>query len=247
MMTELNVAHSALLGLKILGWSSLTIALYWLARKLQQRLGKLWCNPILLSVLLLIGILSLSQVGYQSYQQSTQWLVWLLQPAIVALAWPLYQQLLPIKALLGPILLCCSIGTVLSVTLSVCIAAWLGAPVDILASTAPNAVTTPIAMTIAELLGGIPALAAALVILVGILGAVFGFSLLRLTKVHHPKAQGLAIGCAAHALGTVAALERGPEQGAFSSLALTLCAVITSIITPLLYPALIQLLQVSLP
>ena len=120
----------------------------------------------------------------------------------------------------------------------VLVAKVLGATNEVIVSLAPKSVTTPIAMEVTRGLGGIPSLTAAVVVCVGLLGAVLGFKILTLGRVKSPIAQGLSMGTASHAVGTSAAMERSRKYGAYASLGLTLNGILTAIITPYLLPLL---------
>ncbi len=170
----------------------LTILLYWLTRKLYQRIPLPFINPLLIPMVALMLLLHFAHIPLQQYMDGTWIINWLLKPAVVALALPLYQQMLHIKAKIKPIMLCCTISVVISILIAV-------------------------------------------VIMVGISGAVIGFPLLKLFGVTDPQAQGLAMGACSHAIGTAAATERGTTQGAFSSLALVVCGILTSLIAPVMF------------
>ena len=192
----------------------LTILLYWLTRKLYQRIPLPFINPLLIPMVALMLLLHFAHIPLQQYMDGTWIINWLLKPAVVALALPLYQQMLHIKAKIKPI---------------------MGIDEEITRSIATRSITTPLAMSVSESLGGIPSIAAAVVIMVGISGAVIGFPLLKLFGVTDPQAQGLAMGACSHAIGTAAATERGTTQGAFSSLALVVCGILTSLIAPVMF------------
>jgi len=213
----------------------LTIVLYWLTRKLYQRVPLPFINPLLIPMVVLMLILHFGQLPLQQFMDGTWIINWLLKPAVVALALPLYQQMSHIKAKIKPILLCCSISVVISILTSMVICRIMGIDQEITRSIATRSITTPLAMSVSESLGGIPSIAAAVVIMVGISGAVVGFPLLKLFGITDPQAQGLAIGACSHAIGTAAAAERGSTQGAFSSLALVVCGILTALIAPLMF------------
>jgi predicted murein hydrolase (TIGR00659 family) len=158
--------------------------------------------------------------------------VWL-KPAIVALGVPLYLQLEMIKKQWLPILLSQLVGCLVGIISVVLIAKGLGATPEVICSLAPKSVTSPIAMEVSAATGGIPSLSAAVVILVGLFGAVFGFKVLDLGHVKSPIAQGLSMGTASHAIGTSAAMEVSKKYGAYSSLGLTLNGILTSLLTPM--------------
>jgi predicted murein hydrolase (TIGR00659 family) len=189
----------------------------------------------------IIPLLLLTQMPYEHYFQGSKILNDLLQPAVVALAFPLYEQLHQIRARWKSIIIVCFIGSMTAMISGGAIALLMGAKPDIAASIMPKSVSTPIAMAVAESLGGIPAISAVCVILVGILGAVFGHSLLNLLRITTKSSRGLAMGTASHALGTARSAEIDYQEGAFSSLALVICGIITSLIAPFLFPILLHL------
>ena len=156
-----------------------------------------------------------------------------LKPAVVALGVPLYLQLEMIKKQLLPILLSQLVGCLVGVVSVVLIAKGLGASSDVICSLAPKSVTTPIAMEVSNATGGIPSLTAAVVVMVGLFGAVFGFKVLNMGQVKSPIAQGLSMGTASHAIGTSAAMEMSRKYGAYASLGLTLNGILTSILAPM--------------
>ena len=213
----------------------LTLLFYWLTRQLYARFPLPFINPVLIPMLLLMGIIATFGLSLEEFELGAKPIHLLLEPAVVALAIPLYQQIGQIRAQLKPILICCLISVLISVLMTFAIAALLPTDPKIVASIATRSITTPLAMSVSSSLGGIASIAAAIVVLVGIMGAVIGFPLLKLFGVTDPQAQGLAIGACSHAVGTSAAAERGTVQGAFSSLALVMCGILTVIVTPLLF------------
>ncbi|WMC11917.1 LrgB family protein [Oceanimonas pelagia] len=212
-----------------------TVLFYLLTRKLARRLNSPLVNPIMIPALLVIGLLLALGEDPANYQAGTQPLSLLLELAVVAFALPLYQQAAKIRSQLVPILLCCGLSVLISVGTTLLIGGLIHASPELLASVATRSITTPLAMSVSEAMGGIPAIAAGLVIIVGMMGAIAGFPLMRLAGIHHPEAQGLAMGAGAHAIGTGAAAEVGSTQGAFSSLAMVVCGVITALLAPPLF------------
>ncbi|SFC22194.1 LrgB family protein [Pseudoalteromonas denitrificans] len=221
----------------------LTIILFFIFKNIQNKTGWLVLNPILMTMLLIIFILIISNTQYSVYAKSNLPLTFLLEPAIVALAMPLYKEFIYIKPQLKNIVIACAFGVFSSTTIALVIAYLLNADEQILASVAPNAVTSPIAMALASSLGGIAALAATIVILIGVLGAIFAHPLLKLIGVSDKAAQGLAMGAACHALGTARAVEINSTIGAFASVSLIISTVLTSLILPILYPLLMNILK----
>lgn len=211
---------------------ALTVGAFWAAQILQRRLGWVILNPILVAVAVVILTLKLCDVPYESYYGGGRYLEFLLKPAIVALGVPLYQQLEQIRKQAVPILLSQFAACVVGVVSVVLAASWLGASTPVILSLSPKSATTPIAIEVTRLLGGIPALSAIVVILTGIFGAVFGLSILRLLAVKSRMAQGLALGAAAHAVGTAHAMQMNRRLGAYSSLGLIVNGTLTGLLTP---------------
>ncbi|PAJ75747.1 hypothetical protein CJF42_03735 [Pseudoalteromonas sp. NBT06-2] len=221
----------------------LTILLFFIFKNIQNKTTWLILNPILLTMLLIILILILSESTYENYAKSNLPLTFLLEPAIVVLAMPLYKEFVYIKSQLKNILIACTFGVFSSTGTALFIAYMLGADNQIIASVAPNAVTSPIAMALSHSLGGVAALAAAIVILIGVLGAIFAHPFLKFIGVSDQPAQGLAMGAACHALGTARAVEINSKIGAFASVSLIVSAVLTSVILPVLYPLFMSVLK----
>ena len=213
----------------------LTLLLYWITRQLYRRLPLPFINPVLIPMLLLMGLISYFGLSLADYQAGAHPIHLLLEPAVVALAIPLYQQASQIRARLKPILICCSLSVLISILVTFVSCSLMPVPPGGVRSIATRSITTPLAMSVSTSLGGIAAIAAAIVVLVGILGAVIGFPLLKLFGVTDPQAQGLAMGACSHAVGTAAAAERGTSQGAFASLALVACGLLTAILAPILF------------
>lgn len=222
-------------------WSlPLTVVAYLLARKLAAKINISIINPLLVAMAIVIPILLLTHIPYTRYFAGSTFLNQLLQPAVVALALPLYEQMHQIRARWKTIISVCFIGSITAMVSGTAIALWMGATPEIAATIMPKSVTTPIAMAVSGSLHGIPAISAICVLIAGVLGAVFGHMLLNLFKVHSKSSRGLAIGNASHALGTARAAEIDYQEGAFSSLALVICGIITSLLAPFLFPLLIH-------
>lgn len=217
----------------------LTLLFFFLAKKLYSIKPSSLLNPVLVTIFSLILLLVIFQVPYADYQKGTSIITMLLEPAIVALAVPLYLQLKVIRAKLKMIVLSCLLSVFVAFSCAFWVMPLLGADSIISASFAGQSVTTPIAMEISANLNGIVSLTAAMVIFAGIIGGSIGLPFLRLCKVRNPQAVGVAIGCASHALGTAKILEENEESGAFSSIALILCAILSALIMPVLYQWLI--------
>lgn len=200
---------------------------------LQNRTGKVYLNPILIAIALIICYLELADVTYGAYADAGDMISFWLKPAVVALGVPLYKQLEAIKKQIVPLMVSSLAGCVVGIVSVIFIAKFCGASDEVAVSLAPKSVTTPIAMEVSQSLGGIPSLTAAVVVIVGIFGAIFGFKILEIGKVKNPIAQGFSIGTASHAVGTSKAMEVSPNYGAFSSLGLILNGIFTALLTPI--------------
>lgn len=211
---------------------AITFGFYFLAKLLQKKTGILLLNPILLTIAVLIVFLKMAGISYDTYNEGGHLIEFWLKPAVVALGVPLYLQLEAIKKQLLPILLSQLAGCIVGVISVVTIAKIMGASQEVIYSLAPKSVTTPIAMEVTKSLGGIPSLTAAVVICVGLLGAIWGFKALKLTRINSPIAQGLSMGTAAHAVGTSTAMDISDKYGAYASLGLTLNGIFTALFTP---------------
>jgi predicted murein hydrolase (TIGR00659 family) len=215
-------------------WLTLTLLAYQGAEALYRRSGGFpLCNPVLLSVAVLVGLLVLSGTPYSAYFSGAQFVHFLLGPATVALAVPLYRQVAAIRMAALPILVTLVCGSLVAIIAAMGIGWALGGSRTLLLSLAPKSATTPIAMGISEHIGGIPSLTAVLVISSGIAGAAFGGWVLDRLRVRDDMARGMAMGVASHGLGTARAMQMSPAAGAFSGLAMGLNGLATAILVPL--------------
>ena len=211
---------------------ALTFGIFYGARQFQKWTGWIVFNPILVTIAVLIVLLKLTGISYETYSQAGGYIEFWLKPAIVALGVPLYQNLGQIRRQFLPIFFSQLVGCVIGVVSVVVIAQAMGASRETIISLAPKSVTTPIAMEVCQSLGGIPSLTAAIVVSVGLFGAVFGFKVLEVWHVKNPYSQGLSIGTASHAVGTSRAMEKGASYGAYASLGLILNGVLTAMLAP---------------
>lgn len=210
-----------------------TVAVFGLARRLHRRVGSPLLHPVLVAIVVMIGALEALGVDYDAYDRGGRLLSFWLGPAVVALGLPLFRQMEQVRrsarAVLGSLLAGGAVGIV-----SACgVAALLGASPEVVRSLAPRSVTTPIAIEIARRAGGIPSLSAAVVILSGVLGAAVGPALLRVAGVRSRTATGIALGAAAHGVGTARAVEEGEVEAAGAGVAIGLMGVVTAVLTPL--------------
>jgi predicted murein hydrolase (TIGR00659 family) len=223
----MSVIHHPLFGIAV------TLGAYQLAMAAYEKTRWLFLQPVLVSMLVVIAILLGCGLDYVEYRTSTEILTVLLGPATVALAVPLYLNLRRIRQLLWPTLTTLVVGGVFATGLCVALGMLFGADHMILMTMAPKSVTSPIAMLVAQQIGGVAALAAVFVLITGVFGAIFGPGLLSLMGVRHHAARGMALGLTAHAVGTSVALQEGDEAGAFAALAMSLMGVGTALFLPL--------------
>lgn len=215
---------------------TLTLIAYQIGLAVYRRAGlNPLLNPVVIAVLLLLAVLIGTGTPYETYFQGAQFVHFLLGPATVALAIPLYRQFQVVRQSAGAIFVSILAGSLTASISAVAIAWMLGASQDTLLSIAPKSVTAPVAMGIAERLGGLPSLTAVLVILTGILGAMLGTYTMNLLGVRNWAARGFAMGTASHGLGTARALQVNETAGAFAGLAMGLNALATALILPLLW------------
>lgn len=195
-------------------------------------------NPVLIAVLLVVAALALTGTDYASYFDGAQFVHFLLGPATICLAVPLYRQFDRVRRSALAILVSLLAGSVAAIASALALGLLLGAGRDTLLAMAPKSVTAPVAMGISETLGGLPSLTAVLVILTGMLGAILGPWLLDRLGITDPAARGLAMGTASHGIGTARALEESELAGAFSGLAMGLNALATAILLPVIWKTL---------
>jgi predicted murein hydrolase (TIGR00659 family) len=212
-----------------------TLSVYVVAQALYARLGHApWANPVLLTVLALAGLLTLTHTPYPTYFSGAQFIHFLLGPAVVALGWPLWQRRHQLRQR-GPALVAAALAGGAAAAASAVAIGWaLGLPLDVLRSLAPKSVTAPVAMGIAEQLGGIPALAAVLAVLTGLVGAISGKYLFDALGIASPAVRGFALGTASHGIGAARAMQVHPDAGAYAGLALGLQVIIASLLMPAL-------------
>ena len=195
-------------------------------------------NPVMIAAALLIVVLTSTGTAYQTYFQGAQFVHFLLGPATVALGLPLWRNRLAVRRNFLPMVAALFAGSLTAIGSAVAIAWALGAPPTILASLAAKSVTAPIAMALTEPIGGIPALAAVLVVLTGILGAVIVTPLMNLLRIRDYAARGFAAGIASHGLGTARAFQVSEEAGTFAGIAMGLNGALTALIFAVLALAL---------
>ncbi|MDT8421064.1 MAG: LrgB family protein [Desulfuromonadales bacterium] len=214
---------------------ALTLLVFRLAEILYRRTRFVLFNPVALSILVIILLLKSLRVPYADYARGGDMILFLLGPAVVALALPLYQRRAEIMRRKLPILAGIFAGAVTSIVTAAGTAWILGGSREVVLSLVPKSVTTPIAIGIVEKIGGLVPLTAALVVLTGCLGAVCGPEFCKLIGIRSKAAMGLAVGTAAHGIGTARVLEEDRFAGAVAGLAIGLNGLMTTLLVPLLW------------
>ena len=215
-----------------------TLVVYVLAQAFYAHMAQApWANPVLWSVITLATGLTLTGTAYPTYFSGAQFIHFLLGPAVVALAWPLWQRRTALRAHLGQFVLAAVVGGTAAAGSAVLMAWAVGLPLDIVLTLAPKSVTAPVAMGVAEKIGGIPALAAVFAVVTGMIGALSGKYVFAALGIGQDAtglmARGFALGTAAHGIGAARAQQVNPEAGAWAALALGLQAVLAALLIPL--------------
>ncbi|CAM5353957.1 LrgB family protein [Eoetvoesiella caeni] len=226
-------------------WDALSVTpVLWLTFTLMAYIAALWlyrrCDsnplllPVLTAVIVVVGALLLTGTPYPVYEQGTELLIFFIGPATVALAVPLYGQLPQLKRMWKPVCVALLAGSVTAIVSSVGIAWVLGASLETMLSLAPKSATTPIAMEVTRVVGGLPSFATVAVAITGISGAIMTSWLLALVGIKDPVVKGFTLGLTAHAIGTARAFQFGERAGASSALAMSLNGILTAILVPIL-------------
>lgn len=226
-----------------------TLTVYVAAQAAYTRCGHApWANPVLWTVLALAVLLWATGTPYPAYFAGAQFIHFLLGPAVVALAWPLWQRRVELRQRWRALGAAALVGGAAASGTAV-LAGWaLGLPADVLASLAPKSVTAPVAMGIAAQLGGIPALAAVLAVLTGLVGSICAKYLFDALRIHRAEARGFALGTVSHGIGAARALQVDAVAGAYAALALGLQVVLAALFMPLAMTQLLpQLLRLFSP
>lgn len=221
------LAHSLFFG------AGITLVCYEAGLLLRRRFKLAILNPLLLAGFCVMAVIKLLGVSYSDYNSGARYLTYLLTPATVALAIPLYEQIQLLRRNLAAILGSILTGTLAGLAGIFLMSRCFGLSHQLYISFLPKSITTAIGLGVSEELGGVVTLTVASIILTGILGNVAGEGVLRLLRIHDPIARGLALGTASHAIGTARALELGEVEGAMSSLSIAVAGVITVIAAPI--------------
>lgn len=228
-----------LLSSQPLIWLVVTLTAYLLALKINLIAKKSpLMHPVLLALSFIILILMLTDTSYPVYLDGARFIHFLMGPAVVALAIPLYDNFSRVRSMLIPLLVACVTGAVVASLSAVLMGIWFGLDGATLYSLAPKSVTSPIAIGIADKLGGFGSLAAGLVLLTGAMGCLLAAPLYNWMKIKDPAVKGFVLGVSAHAMGTAQAFEYGALAGAFGGLAMGMTGTFTAFVLPVLLPLL---------
>ena len=211
----------------------LTVAAYGLGTVIFRKIKKAWCNPLLLAVLALILLLSVLKIPYEDYRAGASPISYLLLPATVSLAVPLYEKWELLKKNAIAIIAGIVSGVITSLASIVIMGLLMRLDSAQAATLLPKSVTTAIGMDVAKQLGGLAPLASAVIVLTGIMGNLCAVGVCKVLKITDPVARGVGIGTASHAIGTAKAFEMGEAEGAMSSLSVAVAGILTAVIAPL--------------
>lgn len=218
-------------------WATLTIAVFILGQYAYRITGNNpFAQPVLVGLVLIIAVVGITDTSFETYMQGGDYLHQMLGPVVVMLAVPMVQFLANMRRQWVRIMLAVGIGSGVTVSVAGFLAFWYLKDAAVASTMFTKSVTTPIAVAIAEEVGGIPALSSAFVMVTGILGALMIPSLLKLARIEEPQAQGVALGMCAHAIGTARALDFGQQQAAYSAMAMTLTGTLHALVLPVILP-----------
>lgn len=211
----------------------LVVGIYLLSIKLHLKIRFPLLNPVLITILVLIGLLIILDVPYATFKKSSQMINFLLGPSVVALGYILHKQIHYLKGNVVSVLTSITVGAVVGIASILLVGKLFGADQTLIASLAPKSVTTPIAMVLSESNGGIPALTAVVVVVAGVMGSIIAPPIMNWLGIKSPIAKGIALGASSHGVGTATAIQMGAIEGALSGLAIGIMGTITSLLLPL--------------
>lgn len=216
-------------------WLTVTVGIYAIAHRLFIAANEFApLNPVLISVASIVGLLLITDTSYTAYFDGAQFIHFMLGPATVLLALPLYAQARQLKKQWLPLAIALLVGSTTAILAAVGIGWMLGLNTELLVSLMPKSATTPIAMATSEQLGGKPSLTAVFVIFTGITGAVAGVPLMRLFGERNGDIKGFALGVVAHGIATARAFQHSDKAGAYAGLGMGLNAALTALLVPLI-------------
>lgn len=215
------IQNSAFLGVVI------SLLAYWLGTFLKQKFKLAIFNPLLIAVLLTVGVLCILKIDYSVYESGTKYISYLLTPATVSLAIPLYEQLEVLKKNIKAIIAGVASGVLASLGTILALAVVFRVSHEGYVTMLPKSITTAIGMGVSDELGGYVSITVALIVITGILGNVIAEPVLKLFRITEPVAKGIGLGSASHAIGTAKAMELGEVEGAMSSLSIVIAGILT--------------------
>ena len=213
---------------------AISILAYTFSSYIARRTGLKILNPLLVAVIMIIGFLLATGVGYDTFNKGGEMITFFLGPATVVLAVPLYRQWNLLKDNLMPILVGIIVGSLSGIACIIILGKVLGLDIFLISSMVPKSTTSPIAMEISSMLGGDPSITVSFVIVTGIAGYIIGERVLQIFGVDDPIAKGIGMGTSAHAVGTAKAIEMGEVEGAMSSLAIGVAGLVTVLFVPVI-------------
>lgn len=213
---------------------TLVVGTYLAALALYRKTHISLLHPLLTSIFVIIVVLKVMGIEYESFQKGSHLIHFLLGPSVVALGYVLFEQIQYLKGNVISILTSVFVGAIVGIVSVIVIGSLMGADHTLIATLQPKSVTTPIAMGIAEKSGGIPSLTAVVVVAVGIFGSIVGPIIMNVLGIESHIAKGLALGASSHGVGTSVAIQIGAIEGALSGLAIGLMGIMTAILVPLI-------------
>lgn len=199
-------------------------------RKTQSPL----CNPLMIGILLTIGFLKFFKIPLEHYMIGGNYIIFLLGPATVVLAIPLYKQLPLLKKYFGPVMIGAFVGSFVAIVSVVVLGKMFGFDLKLILSFMPKSITAPLGIEVSNMLGGIPAVTIFGILITGVFGNVAAPFICKVFCIKHPVAKGIGIGVASHAIGTSKAMEMGEIEGAMSALSIVIAGILTLIWAPII-------------
>lgn len=204
---------------------------YVIGVQLKKKFKLAVLNPLMISIIFVVGVVLLFKLDYPSYKKQAEILNYLLTPATIALAIPLYQQLSLLRKNLLAVICGIISGVFASMSSVLAMSVLFSLSHEDFVTLLPKSITTAIGMGVSEELGGIQTITVAVIIVTGVLGNVIGEGVCKLFRITEPISRGLALGTAAHAIGTAKALEMGEIEGAMSSLSIAVAGILTVVLS----------------
>ncbi len=206
---------------------------------MKGRLGSPLINPTLITTIVMIVLLITLDIEWSTFERASSHLTFWLQPAVVALAVPLYVQWQKIRSQWFPIIVSQTLGSLTGIISGVWLVQWFGGSSESAVAIAAKSVTMPIAIEVTDKLGGVMGITASTVLVAGVVGQMMGIAVLLFVRSSHPMAWGLSMGTASHALGTVRVMQMGSRFVAYATVGLILNGILTAFLAPMIVPFLV--------